>query len=107
MLSPDVNRVVKLLSVYSDPERQKLSDWYFPTSMEVIGINASSLKTIVGQQKKELRDLNTGELISYCVDLANAGIFECQQVAYGILNKNYKNRTLRRYTVKSYNQKMN
>jgi 3-methyladenine DNA glycosylase AlkD len=85
-----VRSVYKKLKQFGDPERRKLSEWYFPTSMEVIGLKAADHRSVVSVIKKELRNCSDAEIIARSVDLCKSGIFECQLAGYAILNRNYK-----------------
>jgi len=85
-----VSQVYKELQQFSDPERRRLSEWYFPTSMEVIGLKSEDHKSVVKKIKGELRNSKQGEIIERCRELCRSGIFECQLVGYAILNRNYK-----------------
>jgi len=85
-----VKSVYSSLQRFSNPERKRLSEWYFPTSMEVIGLKAEDHKSVVAELKRELRERTPAEITGICTDLCMSGIFECQLAGYAILNRNYK-----------------
>ena len=84
-----LQKTKELIVSLSDPERKSLSAWYYPTSMEVFGLSSASQKKIVAETRKALRrDLPSG-YIPLALALCSSGIFELQQVAYGLLNRNF------------------
>jgi 3-methyladenine DNA glycosylase AlkD len=82
--------ITKMLSGFSDPERKKLSEWYYPTSMIVIGVSSGDLNRVISFAKKELKGLAPAEQVKFCVTLSNTGVFEHQQTSFGILKRNFK-----------------
>jgi 3-methyladenine DNA glycosylase AlkD len=84
------SRVQELVAAYADSERKSLSDWYYPTEMEVYGIRSANLKIIVSDIKKELKLAGETDPVPVSLKISQLGIFECQLVAYGLLNRNFK-----------------
>jgi len=89
----EINRIItdtiNSLKEVSSPEREKLSGWYFPTSMDVIGVKSEDLKTIIRDLRKTLSEYESRKAIELCIEMSACGIFEVQQVAFGILNRNF------------------
>lgn len=84
-------KTISLLTDYSNPERKKLSDWYFPTSMKVYGLSSADLKPVVSEIKKEIQKPGSESLSKVATDLAENGIFECKEVAFGLINRHNNN----------------
>ncbi|MDT8400485.1 MAG: DNA alkylation repair protein [Bacteroidales bacterium] len=85
-----INKTLSLLNTYSDQYRKGLSEWYFPTSMKVIGLKSEDLKKVIKIIRNDIAGEDSGQIIRLCKEMALAGIFEVQQVAFGLLNKKYR-----------------
>lgn len=85
-----INKAISLLNAYSDQSRRGLSEWYFPTSMKVLGVKSEDLKTVTKLIRKEVAREDAEQLIRLCKEMALAGVFELQQLAFGLLNKKYR-----------------
>jgi len=85
-----IKKTTSLLTGYSDSSRKGLSEWYFPTSMKVIGVKSDDLKSVVRIIRNDTGKEEPGQLIQLCREMALSGIFEVQQVAFGLLNKKYR-----------------
>ncbi|HDZ41000.1 MAG TPA: DNA alkylation repair protein [Bacteroidetes bacterium] len=85
-----INKTLSFLNVHSDRSRKGLSEWYFPTSMKVIGVKSEDLKMITKLIRNDIAREDAGQIIRLCKEMALAGIFEVQQVAFGLLNKKYR-----------------
>lgn len=84
--------VVESLREKADPSRKALSDWYFPTSMKVIGLSSAGLKKVAAETRKIVKQesLPGDRLKELLLILSRNGVFECQQVAYEIINRNFR-----------------
>jgi 3-methyladenine DNA glycosylase AlkD len=85
-----INKSIFLLDQASDRSRQELSNWYFPTSMKVIGVKADDLKAIIKIIRNDTARDEPAQIIRLCQEMALTGIFELQHVSFGLLNKRYK-----------------
>jgi len=85
-----INEALMLLKKASDKTRAGLSDWYFPTSMEVLGVKSADLKFITRTIKDLIKKADDFEKIRLCNEMAISGNLEIQQLAFGILNRNFK-----------------
>ncbi len=85
-----INKSISLLEQASDRSRQGLADWYFPTSMNVIGVKSDDLKAVIKIIRNDIIREEPGHIIRLCKEMALTGIFEVQHVAFGLLNKKYK-----------------
>lgn len=79
-----------LLEKFADNERVGLSDWYYPTGMKVVGLKSADLKTVSARVKKYIKTKNPEMLVPAAIYLSHSGIFECQQLAYALINRNFK-----------------
>jgi 3-methyladenine DNA glycosylase AlkD len=84
------DKTIYLLAEHSDSERVKLSEWYYPTEMEVYGLKSANLKKVISEVKSEIKRASGDSLVPVSLSLAQTDIFECQLVAYGLLNRNFK-----------------
>jgi 3-methyladenine DNA glycosylase AlkD len=85
-----IEKTLSLLNSFSDRSRKDLSEWYFPTSMKVIGVKSDDLKAVVKIIRSDIGREEPGQLIRLCKEMALTGIFEVQQVSFGLLNRRYR-----------------
>lgn len=85
-----IKKTVSLLDESSDQSRKELSGWYFPTSMNVLGVKADDLKAVIRIIRNDTAREEPAQVIRLCKEMALTGIFEVQHVAFGLLNKKYK-----------------
>ncbi|MEA1887341.1 MAG: DNA alkylation repair protein [Bacteroidota bacterium] len=85
-----INKAISLLEGFSDKSRQELADWYYPTSMKVLGVKSDDLKTVTRIIRNDTSREDPEQIIRLCKEMALAGIFEVQQVSFGLLNKKYR-----------------
>ena len=85
-----VGELIAALEEFTDPKRVEKSKTYFPTSQRVLGATNPHVKAVTD----ELRQLHAGwtsrEWIELCKALVECDVFECQVMAYGILDRNNK-----------------
>ena len=82
--------IINLLEKVADPERQKVSDWYFPTSMKTLGVRAADLRTLLKEWWPELKNYPPEKMVGFAKTLVGTRIFECNQLAYELLWKHKK-----------------
>lgn len=82
-----IKKTISLLDGVSDRSRKELSEWYFPTSMKVKGVKSEDLKHIIRIIRGDLKNEDSLQVIRLCNEMALTGIFEVQQVSFGLLNK--------------------
>jgi 3-methyladenine DNA glycosylase AlkD len=86
----EVKTIIDQLTEFADPERQKASEWYFPTSMKTQGIKSADLRNLLKAWWKELKNLPAHEMVELARELVETRIFECNQVAFELLWKHKK-----------------
>jgi 3-methyladenine DNA glycosylase AlkD len=82
--------IITQLEKVGDPERQKVSDWYFPTSMKTLGVKAADLRTLLKTWWPELKNYSPDQMVAFAKALVESSVFECTQVAYELLWKHKK-----------------
>ncbi len=85
-----ISKTISLLDELSDQSRRELSGWYFPTSMKVIGVKAEDLKAVIRIIRNDTAREEPTQIIRLCKEMALTGVFEVQQVAFGLLNRKFK-----------------
>lgn len=85
-----IKKTVTLLDEVSDHSRRGLSEWYFPTSMKVLGVKADDFKAVIKIIRNDTAKEEPSQIIRLCKEMALTGIFEVQHAAFGLLNKRYK-----------------
>ena len=75
------------LESLADEERREKAGSYYPSSMRIIGVKVPDQRKVVKELISRIREDETSEIILLCKDLVNMGIFECQQVAFEVLEK--------------------
>jgi 3-methyladenine DNA glycosylase AlkD len=85
-----IKKTLSLLDEVSNHSRIELSEWYFPTSMKVLGVKADDLKSVIKIIRNDMAKEDQAQIIRLCKEMALTGIFEMQHVSFGLLNKRYK-----------------
>ncbi len=85
-----VGELIAALEEFTDPKRVEKSKTYFPTSQRVLGVTNPHVKTVTDELKQLHAAWTSREWIELCKALVDCDIFECQIMAYGILDKNKK-----------------
>lgn len=85
-----VQETISSLTTFKDEERQSLAPWFYPTSMEVIGIKTTDLRIFLRQLKDILKKQGTRNTWNFAICLSTQKIFECRQLAYELLDKRRK-----------------
>lgn len=87
-----VEWVVQELEKLVDQERKEWSKGYYPSSMRIIGVKVPDQRKVRKELSKKLKDGSPKDVIKISKMLVDKGIFESQQVAYELLEKNKKAR---------------
>lgn len=80
-------KTISRLRSAAEPDRTHVSDWYFPSSMESIGMSAPTLKSIEKEIDQELRNYKGDERTMLARRLVESNILEARQVAYLLLSR--------------------
>jgi 3-methyladenine DNA glycosylase AlkD len=86
--------VVEELEKLVDRERKEWSKGYYPSSMRIIGVKVPDQRKVRKELSRKLKERSPEDVISLSKDLVETNIFECQQVAFELLDKNRKARDL-------------
>lgn len=85
-----IAEIIETLEGMSTPKRQEMSKNSFPTSQKVIGVTNPQMREVIKAVKERQNSWNELEWISLCKALVLEDIFECQIIAYEIINKDKK-----------------
>jgi 3-methyladenine DNA glycosylase AlkD len=85
-----VEWVVRELEKLVDKERKEWSKGYYPSSMRIIGVKVPDQRMIRKELSKRLKGGTPADVVKISKMLVDKDIFECQQVAYELLDKNKK-----------------
>ena len=80
----------------SDPERRRVTSGYFPTSMEILGVSAPKMRTVLRQLLKDLKREDPELAVELAWLLRGLGTHEGRQVAFELLEKRPDARSLLR-----------
>jgi 3-methyladenine DNA glycosylase AlkD len=87
-----VEWVVEQLEKLVDEERKEWSKGYYPSSMRIIGVKVPDQRVVRKELSRKLKGRPAEDVIAITKMLVDTNIFECQQVAYELLEKNKKAR---------------
>ena len=87
-----VKWVVRELENLVDKERKEWSKGYYPSSMRIMGVKVPDQRKVRKELSRKLKGRAVEDVISISKRLVDKDIFECQQVAYELLDKNKKAR---------------
>ena len=82
--------LVDALKALSDPERIKKIAYYAPTALQVLGVSSPDIKSVIREIRDKYKVLGEREWIAVCKELVSLNIFECQAVAFEIIDRNKK-----------------
>ncbi len=85
-----IEEIIETLEGLSTPERQEMSKHSFPTSQRVIGVTNPQMREVIKAVKERQQRWEKQQWISLCKALVLEDVFECQIIAYEIINKNKK-----------------
>ncbi|MCJ7627942.1 MAG: DNA alkylation repair protein, partial [Longimicrobiales bacterium] len=64
----------------ADPERQRVTSGYFPTEMEILGVSAPKMRTVLRQLLKDLKGEGAEAVLELAWLLREQGTHEARQV---------------------------
>jgi len=71
----------------TDPERQKVTAGYFPTAMEILGVSAPKMRTVLRQLLQDLKGDGPESVLGLAWFLREEGTHEGRQVAFELLDR--------------------
>ncbi len=71
----------------TDPERQRVTQGYFPTAMEILGVSAPKMRTVLRQLLRDLKGQSPGVVLELVCLLRAQGTHEGRQVAYELFDR--------------------
>lgn len=71
----------------TDPERQRVTSGYFPTSMELLGVSAPKMRTVLRALLKELKGESSTRVLKIAWLMRDQGTHEGRQVAFELIEK--------------------
>jgi 3-methyladenine DNA glycosylase AlkD len=80
--------LVEAMKVFSDRERINKMAYYAPTAMKVLGVSSPDIKSVLRETRGKYGSLSERGWVAVCKELVSLDIFECQLVAYEILDRN-------------------
>ena len=78
----------------TDPERQRVTQGYFPTSLEILGVSAPKMRTVLRQLLQELKGHAPELVLQMAALLRDHGTHEGRQIAYEMFDKRKDARAL-------------
>jgi len=85
-----IERTIAELRKVVDLERLEWSRGYYPSSFEILGVKVPDQRKVRKELSKELKGSTPSDIVRISKKLVDTGIFECQQVAYELLDSNKK-----------------
>lgn len=79
--------IVSELRDRADPERRQVTEGYFPSKLEILGVSAARMRGVMGAHRTEWRALSPEEVLQLATALCAMGVHEGRQVGYEILEK--------------------
>lgn len=80
----------------TDPERQRVTSGYFPTSMEILGVSAPKMRTVLRRLLGDLKKEGPDQVLRLAWLLRAQGTHEGRQVAFELLERRIDARALLR-----------
>lgn len=84
------------LRALTDPERRRVTSAYFPTAMEILGVSAPKMRTVLRQLLKDLKGKPPERVLELAWLVRDHGTHEGRQVAFELLEKRTDARDLLR-----------
>jgi 3-methyladenine DNA glycosylase AlkD len=78
----------------ADPERRRVTQGYFPTKMEILGVSAPKMRTVLRQLVKEMKGEPPERVLELAGLLRDSGTHEGRQVAFELIEKRKDARNL-------------
>lgn len=86
----NIETIINQLKSVADPKRREASKTMFPTSMEYLGVRNPDMVVLVNEWWEELKKQTPEDLIAFAKELVSTRVFECNQLAFVLLEKNKK-----------------
>lgn len=71
----------------ADPERRAATRGYFPTEMEILGVSAPKMRTVLKKLVGELKGSPPGRVVELAWHLRDLGTHEARQIAFEFLDR--------------------
>jgi len=84
------------LRALTDPERQRVTSGYFPTAMEILGVSAPKMRTVLRQLLEDLKGKPPEHVMELARLVRGTGTHEGRQVAFELFEKRKDARALLR-----------
>ena len=84
------------LRALTDPQRQKVTLGYFPTALEILGVSAPKMRTVLRQLLEDLKGEAPERVVGLARLLRRQGTHEGRQVAFELFERRADARTLLR-----------
>jgi len=81
-----INSCIEGLKELADEKRKQLSTYYYPTSMEVIGVTSPNIKLVLKELRNVIKKEPPYKKLELAVSFVKTNVFECQQIAYGLIH---------------------
>lgn len=78
----------------ADSERRRATAGYFPTAMEILGVSAPKMRTVLRQLLQDVKRLLPREVVGLVFLLRDQGTHEARQIAFEMLNRRKDARSL-------------
>jgi 3-methyladenine DNA glycosylase AlkD len=95
-LEKTARRAEQALRDLGDPERKRVTQGYFPTQMEILGVSAPKMRTILRQLLKDFKKEPPEKVLELARLLRAGGTHEGRQMAFELLEKRPDARSLLR-----------
>ena len=82
-----VVEVTARIEAAANPERRRAAASYTPTAMRVLGTKVPSVRVVVRDVAKRVKNESAGTVLSLAEALVAAGIFEVRHVGYEVLSR--------------------
>ncbi|MBN1540314.1 MAG: DNA alkylation repair protein [Candidatus Thermoplasmatota archaeon] len=83
-----IEMVIEKLKMNVDQERLEWSRVYYPSSFEILGVKVPDQKMVRKELSCMLKGRPPADIIRIARKLVDTGTFECQQVAFELLDSN-------------------
>ena len=77
--------IVAELDTHANPERKQVSEWYFPSTMIVLGVPVPDLRAVMREHRRALKSSAADEVIATAQALVDTGVFEARQVGHELI----------------------
>ena len=85
-----IAEIIETLEGLSTPKREEMSKHSFPTSQRVIGVTSPQMREVLKAVRERNINWTDTQWIDLCKALVLQDVFECQVIAYEIINKDRK-----------------